>query len=83
MVGMARIRWCIRRLYAGGNGCFYISPNSGFDAACEAAREALSRGHVPGDAEVDMLARRVAAGEAPGGAADLAVYDSFVRDGVA
>ena len=56
---------------------------SGFDAACEAAREALSRGHVPGDAEVDMAARRIAAGGPAGGGADLSVYDALAKGEVA
>ncbi len=57
--------------------------SSGFDAACGAALEALSRGRVPGDAEVDMAARRAACDRAGGGGADLSVYDGFVGEGVA
>lgn len=52
---------------------------SGFEAACEAAGRALSAGRVPGDDEVDMVARRVAAGDPERGGADLSVYDGLVR----
>lgn len=52
---------------------------SGFAAACEAALRGLSSGRVPGDAEVDMVARRVAAGESAGGGPDLSVYDGLAR----
>lgn len=39
-------------------------------------------GRVPDDASVDLAARRLAAGRrAPGGAADLSVYDGLVREG--
>lgn len=53
--------------------------SSGFAAARGAAARALSAGRVPGDAEVDMAARRIAAGEPGRGGADLSVYDGLVR----
>ena len=53
--------------------------SSGFAAARGAAARALSAGRVPGDAEVDMAARRIAAGEPGRGGADLSVYDGRVR----
>lgn len=55
---------------------------SGFGAACEAAAMCCAGGRVPDDASVDLAARRLAAGRrAPGGAADLSVYDGLVREG--
>ena len=55
---------------------------SGFAAACEAAEMCCSGGRVPDDASVDLAARRIAAGRgAPGGAADLSVYDGLLREG--
>ena len=50
MVGMARVRWRIRRLYAGGNGCFYISPNKALKATARKRLKviyAVMRDRVP------------------------------------
>ncbi|SFX65089.1 IS21 family transposase [Olsenella sp. kh2p3] len=56
--------------------------HSGFEAACEAAEMCCAGGRVPDDASVDLAARRIAAGRgAPGGAADLSVYDGLLREG--
>lgn len=51
----------------------------GFDAACRAAAAAFAAGRVPGDAEVDVAARRIAAGEPVRGGAGLSVYDALSR----
>ena len=60
------------------------SAASGFDAACRAALRVVEGGRVPDDATVDVLARRIAAGEGGGGGgADLSVYDGFLRGGEA
>lgn len=59
------------------------SDASGFDASCAAAARALAHGHIPGDAEVDMLARRIAAGEVAEKAVDLSAYDALVKGKVA
>lgn len=57
---------------------------SGFDAACRAALRVVEGGRVPDDATVDVLARRIAAGEGVGaGGADLSVYDALARGEVA
>lgn len=56
------------------------SESFGFGAASRAAAEIFSAGRVPDRAGIDLLARRMAGG-APGGSADLAVYDSLVGGG--
>ena len=59
------------------------SAASGFDAACRAALRVVEGGRVPDDATVDVLARRIAAGEGGRGGADLSVYDALARRGAA
>lgn len=58
------------------------SEYSGFEAACEAALRVVEGGRVPDDATVDVLARRIAGGGGAG-AADLSVYDGFLKGAVA
>ena len=58
--------------------------SSGFEAACVAAQRVIEGGRIPDDATVDVLARRMAAGApAVEGAANLSVYDGFLREGEA
>ena len=52
---------------------------SGFEAACLAAERVVASGRVPDDATVDMLSRRIAAGDTGRGGADLSVYDGFMK----
>ena len=47
------------------------------------ALRVVEGGRVPDDATVDVLARRIASGEAAAGGADLSVYDGFLKGAVA
>ena len=52
----------------------------GFERASAACAEVFSGGRVPERASVDLLCR-AAAGAAPGGGADLSVYDGLMGGG--